>query len=242
MLEPFRAELGDAVVDSHIRPGDDLWVRVAHRRLARRPAEVARDSSAASSSASSRPSTGCRRPFGRSEDAPIDEPLRRRARPLDRSSPAYAGGDTRFQVFARVPAPAPTFGVTSRPTCPTTTSPSTRWIPVYAGADWHEREAQEMFGIDFDGHPTCATSTCPTRVRGPRCARTSRCWPAMVKPWPGIVDVEPMPGEATTTRPRPRPSRGGGDMTAVTDRQKLAYINAQAADGRVNVELETERA
>src|SRR4051794_38111355 len=29
-------------------------------------------------------------------------------------------------------------------------------------------------------------------------------------------------------------------MTAITDRQKLAYIAAQAADARVNVELETE--
>ena len=29
-------------------------------------------------------------------------------------------------------------------------------------------------------------------------------------------------------------------MTAVTDRQQLAYIAGQAADARVNVELETE--
>ena len=29
-------------------------------------------------------------------------------------------------------------------------------------------------------------------------------------------------------------------MTAVTERQQLAYIAAQAADARVNVELETE--
>ena len=27
------------------------------------------------------------------------------------------------------------------------------WVPVYAGADWHERECWEMFGISFDGHP-----------------------------------------------------------------------------------------
>jgi len=29
-------------------------------------------------------------------------------------------------------------------------------------------------------------------------------------------------------------------VTAVTDRQKLQYITARAADARVNVELETE--
>ena len=25
--------------------------------------------------------------------------------------------------------------------------------PVYKGAEWHEREAAEMFGIVFEGHP-----------------------------------------------------------------------------------------
>ena len=29
-------------------------------------------------------------------------------------------------------------------------------------------------------------------------------------------------------------------MTAITDRQKLAYANSQAADGRVNLEFETD--
>ena len=29
-------------------------------------------------------------------------------------------------------------------------------------------------------------------------------------------------------------------MTAVSDRDKLAYVNAQAADGRVNLEFETD--
>ena len=27
------------------------------------------------------------------------------------------------------------------------------WLPVYAGVNWHEREAHEMFGITFVGHP-----------------------------------------------------------------------------------------
>ena len=29
--------------------------------------------------------------------------------------------------------------------------------PVYSGADWHERETAEMFGIDIKGHPDMKT-------------------------------------------------------------------------------------
>ncbi|MBI2863317.1 MAG: NADH-quinone oxidoreductase subunit C [Chloroflexi bacterium] len=30
-------------------------------------------------------------------------------------------------------------------------------VGVWKGADWHEREAAEMFGIDFEGHPHLKT-------------------------------------------------------------------------------------
>jgi NADH-quinone oxidoreductase subunit C len=52
------------------------------------------------------------------------------------------------------------------------------WIPVYAGANWHERETHEMFGIDFVGHPDLRNIYLPGDFEGTRCARTSRCWPA----------------------------------------------------------------
>ena len=38
--------------------------------------------------------------------------------------------------------------------------------PVYAGANWHEREAHEMFGITFVGHPDLRNLYLPERVRG----------------------------------------------------------------------------
>jgi hypothetical protein len=32
------------------------------------------------------------------------------------------------------------------------------WSDLWPGANWHEREAYDMFGIKFEGHPTCAAS------------------------------------------------------------------------------------
>jgi len=37
---------------------------------------------------------------------------------------------------------------------------------VYEGADWHEREAFDMFGILFEGHPDLRTILLPEQFRG----------------------------------------------------------------------------
>ena len=78
-----------------------------------------------------------------------------------------AGGDTRFQVFARL------YNVDhprrhhpeGRPG-PTTTPGSTRWSPLYRGADWHEREAWEMYGVRLRRPPRPAPPVPARRVRG----------------------------------------------------------------------------
>ena len=77
-----------------------------------------------------------------------------------------------------------------------------RWIPVYAGANWHERETHEMFGIGFDGHPDLRNIYLPDEFEGYPLRKDFPLLARMVKPWPGIVDVEPMPGagRATPTR------------------------------------------
>jgi NADH-quinone oxidoreductase subunit C len=67
----------------------------------------------------------------------------------------YAGGDTRFQVFARVYTNVPPHRRRRhlKADVPDDDLASSPGPPVYAGANWHERETWEMFGIDFDGHP-----------------------------------------------------------------------------------------
>jgi NADH-quinone oxidoreductase subunit C len=69
------------------------------------------------------------------------------------------------------------------------------WVPVYAGANWHERECREMYGIDFVGHPGLRNIYLPAEFEGNPLRKDYPLLARRMKPWPGIVDVEKMPGE-----------------------------------------------
>ena len=68
-------------------------------------------------------------------------------------------------------------------------------VDVYAGANWHEREAHEMFGIDFEGHPNLIHLYLPDSFVGNPLRKSFPLLSREVKPWPGTVDVEAMPGQ-----------------------------------------------
>ena len=68
---------------------------------------------------------------------------------------------------------------------------------VYAGANWHEREAAEMFGIDFVGHPDLTKLYLPDAFEGHPLRKSYPLLSREVKPWPGKVDVEDMPENGT---------------------------------------------
>lgn len=69
-------------------------------------------------------------------------------------------------------------------------------VEVYAGANWHEREVAEMFGIRFDGHPNLTNLYLPDAFVGNPLLKSYPLLSREVKPWPGTVDVEAMPGRA----------------------------------------------
>jgi NADH-quinone oxidoreductase subunit C len=79
---------------------------------------------------------------------------------------------------------------------------------VYAGADWHEREAWEMYGFVFDGHPSLRHLYLPSEFEGHPLRKDYPLLAREVKPWPGLVDVEPMPGEAADDEATPVPDGG----------------------------------
>jgi NADH-quinone oxidoreductase subunit C len=64
---------------------------------------------------------------------------------------------------------------------------------VYRGANWHERETFEMFGIDFTGHPDLRNLYLVEDFEGNPLRKSYPLLSREVKPWPGTVDVEPLP-------------------------------------------------
>ncbi len=106
-----------------------------------------------------------------------------------------AGSEGRFQVFARVQSTSRHWGVTFKADVDDDSLLVQSWVPVYPGADWHERECWEMFGFVFDGHPALRHLYLPSEFEGHPLRKDYPLLSRVVKPWPGLVDVEPMPGE-----------------------------------------------
>jgi NADH-quinone oxidoreductase subunit C len=194
LLEVLRAELGDAVVGSHIRPGDDLWVRVT-REAWRTTGEVVKAKLGCTyfdflSAIDWLPS-----PFGRDMDSQEDITVHGQdAKEPTPMVTGYAGGDTRLQVFSRVTSIERGHGLTLKVDIPDDDPTIESWTPLYRGADWHEREVWEMFGITFTGHPHLVHMYLPGDFEGHPMRKDFPLLARRVKPWPGIVDVEPMPG------------------------------------------------
>ncbi len=189
IVDELRRRIGDALVDVHLVPNDDLCVRIATDAW-----KQAGDAVEAMgfhyfcflSAIDWLPS-----PYGRSEDDPTEPPPERDST----VRPGVTGGDTRFQVFARVTDVQRHVGLTLKVDVPDETMAVESWYTVYAGANWHERETHEMFGIGFTGHPDLRNMYLPTEFEGHPLRKDFPLLARMIKPWPGIVDVEPMPAE-----------------------------------------------
>ncbi|MCU0312194.1 MAG: NADH-quinone oxidoreductase subunit C [Acidimicrobiales bacterium] len=193
LLEWLVGELGDAVVGSHIRPLDDLWVRV-DRDAWPTAAEVLKAKGFTFfdylSAIDWLPS-----PFGRDMDAQEDL-LVSGAAPKDPGpmEQGYAGGATRFQVIGRLFSIADGLGVHLKADLPDDDLRVGTWTPHFRGANWHERECFEMFGVEFIGHPHLVKLYLPADFQGNPLRKDFPLLSRRVRPWPGIVDVEPMPG------------------------------------------------
>jgi NADH-quinone oxidoreductase subunit C len=193
LLSRFQAELGDALVDSAIRVASTLWMRVT-RDAWKTAAEVAKAEEFHFfdflSAIDWLPS-----PFGRDMDAQEDVVVHgAEAKEPVPMATGYAGGDTRFQLLARVYDTRQAIGVIFKADLPDDDLRAESWSSIYRGADWHERETWEMFGIEFLNRSPLSHIYLPTEFEGYPLRKDFPLLARRVKPWPGIVDVEPMPG------------------------------------------------
>ncbi|MEL6891303.1 MAG: NADH-quinone oxidoreductase subunit C [Actinomycetota bacterium] len=187
VIDDLRSRIGESLLDTHIAPNDDLWVRVATDAWA--------DTGAALKAAGFTyfcflsaidwmPS-----PYGNGEADPTVE-----AEPIDMTIvQGVTGGETRIQVFARLIDIDRHVGVTIKADVDDDHPVVDSWTGSFAGANWHERECHEMFGIGFNGHPDLRNMYLPVDFEGYPLKKDFPLLARMVKPWPGIVDVEPMP-------------------------------------------------
>jgi len=189
MVAAIRTTLGASVVDTLVKPGDDIWVRVTTESWCA-SIQALKDVHAFDyfcflSAIDWMPS-----PFGRGEDDPT-EPAPERDTTI---RPGYTGGDTRMQMLVRLVNSRTHVGINVKADVPNEVYTIDSIANVFAGANWHEREAHEMFGIGFVGHPDLRNMYLPTDFEGFPMRKDFPLLARMVKPWPGIVDVEPLPG------------------------------------------------
>jgi NADH-quinone oxidoreductase subunit C len=198
VADELRAALGDAVVDTWARPSEDgdLWVRVDVAKW-REAAEAAKALGFTYfcflSAIDWLPS-----PFGKSEEGEARDPDQVRQAIEDglrRMEHGVTGGETRFQLLARVYSIARRTGIVFKADLPDDGPVAETWSGVYAGANWMERETHEMYGIGFAGHPYLVNLYLPGAFEGHPLRKDFPLLAREVKPWPGLVDVEPMPGE-----------------------------------------------
>jgi NADH-quinone oxidoreductase subunit C len=83
-------------------------------------------------------------------------------------------------------------------------------VGVYRGANWHERETSEMFGLTFTGHPNLIPLLLPDGFDGHPLRKDFVLAARVAKEWPGVKE----PGEGG-------PSHGAGGKPAATRRRMV---------------------
>lgn len=137
-------------------------------------------------------------PEGRYEDTEFDAGLDEEAGADEATSggtaaDGVAGGATRFQLFMQLADTTAHRSLVVKADIADDAASAPSIHDIFAGADWHERECHEMFGISFDGHPNLAHIYLPTEFEGHPLRKDFPLLARAVKPWPGVVDIEEIP-------------------------------------------------
>ena len=192
LLTELSESLGEILIDSYLRPHEDLWLRVRvdnwHDAV-----RTAKDAGFAYFGFLSAIDWNIA-PEGRYENTEFyGEIIEEDEEPVELdASTGYAGGDTRFQLLMQLHSLDRQLGVILKADLGEDLTVDTI-RDLFPGADWHERETHEMFGIVFQGHPTLQPLYLPTGFEGHPLRKDFPLLARQVKPWPGVVDIEEIP-------------------------------------------------
>ena len=121
---------------------------------------------------------------------------------------------------------------------------------VYSGANWHERETFEMFGITFEGHPNLIPLLLPDGFEGNPLRKEFILASRVAKPWPGAKEPgesdhapagapsrrRPAPPTRTPWRrprqPPPRPDHAEPEQNAVPANRQTHHLRSEVRSGR----------
>jgi len=124
---------------------------------------------------------------------------------VDESPPPEDGAPAmRFRIVAHLWSVAERRGVLLRALL--TEGAIASVVDLYPGADWHERETHEMFGVDFPGHPDLQPLLLAPEFEGHPLRKDFVLAARVVKPWPGAKE----PGEGHGTVRKRAPKRPPG--------------------------------
>ncbi|MGZ0228699.1 MAG: NADH-quinone oxidoreductase subunit C [Acidimicrobiales bacterium] len=146
-------------------------------------------------------------PYGRDMDTEQDRDPNAVA-DVEAMQHGVTGGDTRMQAIGRVHSLITNIGVNIKCDIPDDTLTLDSWISVFGGVNWHEREAYEMFGVAFTGHPGLRHLYLPGDFEGNPMRKDFPLLARRVKPWSSPCPTQATMGEASRNGPHPIPTTG----------------------------------
>jgi len=105
---------------------------------------------------------------------------------------------------------------------------------VYRGANWHERETYDMFGVEFEGHPQLTPRILTTEdFEGWPLRKDFLLSTREAKPWPGLKEPgEPGGGDSDEAGEPVAVSAEDAEAKAQAARDKAERAKAKAAEMR----------
>lgn len=113
--------------------------------------------------------------------------------------------DEGYAVVAHLWSTARRHGVLIRTRVPKQSPRLDSAVGLYPGADWHERETHEMFGVEFAGHPNLVPLLLPPEFEGYPLRKDFVLAARVAKPWPGAKEPGESHAEGTAKRQPMRP-------------------------------------